>query len=216
MDVSDHYRGQREELSALALRLSPEELAVRVPGCPDWNVRELFAHLVGVTADAAAGRMEGAGRPPWTQAQVEARAERTVPELIEEWVAHGPAFEATLPDLGFLGWVFTYDVTLHGDDAREALGLPLGDSSTHAAVLDGLVERVRKRAEGVPGTLRITSGERSWTIGAGEPVATLDVPDAGELLRVVGGRRDDAAVRALDWTGDPEPWLPVLPLFRKA
>ena len=32
--------------------------------------------------------------------------------------------------------------------------------------------------------------------------------------RVVGGRRTDDEVRALDWTGDPEPWLPVLPLFR--
>jgi uncharacterized protein (TIGR03083 family) len=216
MDVSDHYRGQREELSALALRLSPEELATRVPGCPDWNVRELFAHLVGVTADATAGRMDGAGSPPWTRAQIEARVSRTVPELVEEWGEHAPAFEATLPDLGFLGWVITCDVTLHGDDVREALALPLGTSVTHAAVLDGLVERTRARAEAVAGTLHLRADLREWSLGTGEPVAVLEAPDAGELLRVVGGRRDDEAVRALPWVGDPGPWLPVLPLFRSA
>lgn len=211
--VADHYRGQREALSALALQLTAEEIAAPVPACPAWRVRDVVAHLVGVTDDALAGRMEGAPEPAWTQTQVDARVGRSVPELVAEWAERAPAFERSLPELGFLGWVLTFDVTLHADDVREALGRPLGRSTTHDAVLDGLVGRAGKRAADVPGTLRLACGSRRWTLGAGGPEAVLDVPDAAELLRVVGGRRSAAEVRALGWTGDPEPWLPVLPLF---
>lgn len=101
-----------------------------------------------------------------------------------------------------------------GDDIREALGLPLGSSETHAVVLDGIIERARGRAEGL-GTLTITSGDGEWVLGGGVPHATLRVDDPGELARVIGGRRDDQLVRALAWEGDPRPWLPVLPLFRE-
>ncbi|MDX6219956.1 MAG: hypothetical protein QOJ48_1637, partial [Frankiales bacterium] len=124
-----------------------------------------------------------------------------------------PAFEAGLADRGFLGWVFTYDVTMHGDDVLEALGRPLGSSPTHAVVLDGIIDRARARAEGI-GTLNLRAGERRWALGVGEPAATLTLPDEGELARVIGARRSDDVVRQMDWTGDPEPWIPVLPLFR--
>lgn len=214
MEVADHYCGQREELTALVAGLGPDQLATRVPACPDWTVRDLLAHLVGVTSDVLAGRMEGAPSPGWTQAQVDARAGVGVDALLEEWAANAAAFDEALAGLGFLGWVLTYDVTLHGDDLREALGLPLGSSETHATTLDGMVRLARRRAEGVPGSLRLVCGDRTWEIGASQPVAVLALDDPGELLRVLGGRRDDDAVRALPWTGDPEPWLPVLPLFR--
>jgi len=213
VQVEDHYRGQREELSALALTLTPEQLATTVPGCPLWTVRDLLAHLVGLPSDALAGNLANAASPAWTAAQVEQRRDRSVRELVDEWSTTGPPFEATLAERGFLGWVFTYDVTMHGDDLREALGLVLGTSATHRVVLDGIIDRARQRAEGV-GTLTLRAGEAAWTLGEGEPATTLTVADEGELARVVGARRGDDAVRALEWEGDPEPWLPVLPLFR--
>ena len=64
------------------------------------------------------------------------------------------------------------------------------------------------------GTLTLRAGDRQWTLGEGEPAATLTVADEGELARVIGARRSDDVVRAMAWTGDPEPWIPVLPLFR--
>lgn len=213
MAVGEHYRGQREALSAFYAGLDERQLATVVPGCPEWTVRDLLAHLVGVPADVTGGVIEGSGGPAWTQAQVEARRSQSVPELLAEWERTGPAFEGALPSLGFLGKVLVWDVTMHGDDAREALGLDLGTTGTHAFVLDGLVEGFRRRAEGVAGTVRLVAGERSWEVGSGEPVATV-VTDAGELGRVLGGRRSDEQVRALDWTGDPAPWLDALPLFR--
>ena len=195
------------------LPASTPELATTVPGCPLWTVRDLLSHLVGLPADALAGNLANAASPDWTHAQIEARRDLSVADLVEEWTANGPAFEASLPDRGFLGWVFTYDVTMHGDDLREALGLPLGTSETHAVVLDGIIERARGRAEGI-GTLTLRAGDGEWVLGEGDPQSSLTVAHAGELGRVIGARRDDAAVRGMTWEGDPEPWLPVLPLFR--
>ena len=213
MEVADHYRSQRLALTDLYAGLDAAQLRAAVPGCPAWTVRDVLGHLVGVTASVCSGEMDGAGSPLWTQAQVDERADRDVAAVLEEWTKRAVGFEEQLPQMGFLGWVFTYDVTLHGDDVREALGLPLGSSPTHAVVLDGIVERARTRADGV-GTLTLRAGGREWVLGSGAPEAVLTVPDEGELSRVVAARRSDDEVRALAWTGDPEPWLPVLPLFR--
>jgi len=45
--------------------------------------------------------------------------------------------------------------------------------------------------------------DEEWTVGSGPEVAALS---AGrfELFRSLGGRRSEAQVRALDWTGDVE------------
>jgi uncharacterized protein (TIGR03083 family) len=210
---TQHYRGQREALTALYGGLGTADLTRTVHGCPAWQVRDVLAHLVGVPVSLRTGDMADAGSTAWTQRQVDAARDTSVQQLLDEWGEEGPAFEEGLADKGFLGWVFTYDVTMHGDDVLEALGLPLGSTPTHALVLDGIIDRARPRAEGL-GTLTLNAGDRSWTLGEGGPVATLTVADEGELARVIGGRRSDDVVRGLDWTGDPEPWIPVLPLFR--
>jgi uncharacterized protein (TIGR03083 family) len=212
--AAEHYRLQRETLSELFAGLGTDQLATAVPGCPQWTVRDALAHLVGVPVDVMAGTVEGSGSPPWTQAQVDAREGRSVGELLDEWEGIAPAFEGALDDLGVLGWILVMDVTMHGDDVHEALGQPLGDSETHDLVLERLIGQARKRAP-EQGSLTLWAGGRSWTLGEGGPEASLRVMDTGELGRVVGGRRSDDAVRALDWTGDPEPWIPVLPLFRE-
>jgi uncharacterized protein (TIGR03083 family) len=210
---TDHYRGQRQALTELYEGLPAADLARTVPGCPEWQVKDVLAHLVGETVAIRTGDMADAGSPAWTGRQVESRRGRPVRDVLDEWSQEGPAFEAGLADMGFTGWVFTYDVTMHGDDVLEALGLPLGSSPTHAVVLDGIIDRARTRAAGI-GTLTIRAGERDWVLGEGSPSATLTVANEGELARVIGARRSDDVVRAMDWTGDPEPWIPVLPLFR--
>lgn len=213
MGPDGHYRGQRLEISELFAGLTAEQLALTVPGCPEWTVRDLLGHVVGVVADVRAGHLAGAASEAWTQAQVDARRELSVREALDEWAQTAPAFEDGLPGMGFMGWVMVWDITMHGDDLREALGLPLGTSGTHAVVLDGLVEAAGQRAKGI-GTLRLAAGARAWQVGEGEPVASVTAPDEGELARAVGGRRTDAQVLGLDWSGDPTPWLDALPLFR--
>ena len=209
MEAGDHYRSQRRAATELYRGLDEQRLAAAVPGCPQWTVRDALGHMVGLPADVAAGVMAGAGSPAWTGKQVSDRASASVEDLLAEWEQTAPPFEASLAGLGTIGWIFVMDLTMHLDDVREALGLPLG-----ALVLDRLVDQAEKRAAGV-GTLVLHSEGNQGRIGAGEPVAELRIDDRGEMARVFGGRRTDDQVRALDWTGDPEPWLPVLPLFRE-
>lgn len=213
LDTGAVYARQRRDITAIVAGLAPGQELVAVPGCPDWRVRELLSHLAGLPADIAAGRVEGAGSEPWTAHQVEQRRDRTVGELLAEWAEHAPLVEqhATSwgPDFVRIG----FDITLHGDDLREALGLPLGATADHAEVLDALLAGVaaRLRAAGVP-ALRVVTPSRDVVLGDGEAVATLALDD-GELARVVSGRRSNAAVRGLDWSADPAPWLAHLPLF---
>lgn len=213
MGAADHYQLQRESLAELFAGLGKDQLTAQVPGCPEWTVRDVLAHLVGVPVDVMAGVVEGSGSPAWTRAQVESRADRSVGDLLDEWEAVALTFEPALDGLGVLGWILVMDISMHSDDVREALGQPLGESETHDLVLERLISSAGKRA--ASGSLTMWAGGRSWTLGEGEPAASVRVMDTGELGRVLGGRRSDADVRALDWTGDPEPWVPVLPLFRE-
>jgi len=173
----------------------------------------VLAHLIGLAADVVTGRLDGAGSPGWTARQVEERQGRSVEELLAEWDEVGPQAEAALPSLGGVGWRFVYDITLHDDDLREALGLPLGEGGTHVVVLDGLVKRVGAQLQGLP-PLRFRAGEQTWVLCEAEPATELRVDTAGELSRVLGGRRSEEQIRVLDWSGDPEPFLPHLSLFR--
>ena len=212
MQPSEHYRSQRERVTELVRGLDDEQLATRVPGCPAWTVRDLLSHLTGLSADLAAGNVEGAGSPEWTAKQVADRQDRTVPELLAEWDEYGPQVDAVIDDLGFEGYRIFYDATMHEDDLREALGLPLGTGPTQTEVLGGLVALTGPRLKGLP-PLRLRAGERTWDFCDSEPVAVLTAPDEGELARVLGGRRSYDRMRALDWQGDPEPYLPHLTLF---
>ena len=214
MQASEHYRAQRLAATELYRSLDDQQLATAVPGCPLWTVRDLASHLAGLPASVNRGEMEGAGSPPWTGKQVADRAGQSVADVLQEWEQEAPPFEAALDGAGGLTWPSVMDVSLHLDDAREALGLPLGVTAADERVLDLLVAQAGRGAEGV-GSLTIRSGDKQWTIGSGHPSAELRVDDRGELSRALGGRRTDDQVRALDWTGGPEPWLPVLPLFRE-
>jgi hypothetical protein len=57
-------------------------------------------------------------------------------------------------------------------------------------------------------TLRIRAGTREWTIGDGEPAATVTA-DPFELARAASGRRSWDQVRAFEWEGNPEPFKPL-------
>jgi uncharacterized protein (TIGR03083 family) len=208
----EHYRSQRERITALVRELTDEQLATRVPGCPDWSVREVLAHLTAVPVDVAAGRLEGAGTPPWTGRQVAERQDWSLQQLLAEWDEHGPELEAALDGFGDVAFRFYWDATMHEDDVREALGLPLAEGPTQDAVLDGLVAGVGSRIDGLP-PLRLHAGERTWVLCQAPPVTELRAPDAGELARALAGRRSYDRIRAMDWSGDPEPYLPHLTLF---
>jgi uncharacterized protein (TIGR03083 family) len=212
MQPSEHYRVQRQRVTELVQGLDDRQLEERVPGCPAWTVREVLSHLTGLAADVTAGRVEGAGTPPWTAAQVDARKGWSREQLLTEWAEYGPQLEAAVDGFGRMARALVFDVTMHEDDMREALGLPLGDAPTHAITLEGIAARAAQKVEAAGlAPMRLVGGRTA--LGAEDAAVTLTVPGEGELARVLGGRRSHEQIRELDWTGDPEPYLPHLPLF---
>src|SRR5436305_1642837 len=61
-----------------------------VPACPGWRVRDVLAHLCGNCTDIAAGNIADAGTDAWTAAQVDARREVPLAELLAESDEAGP------------------------------------------------------------------------------------------------------------------------------
>ena len=47
----DAYRGSRARLSALAREVDGAVMESTVPTCPDWRIKDVFGHLIGLVAD---------------------------------------------------------------------------------------------------------------------------------------------------------------------
>jgi uncharacterized protein (TIGR03083 family) len=170
-----------------------------VPTCPAWSVHDVLAHVVGIPTDILAGNVEGAASDPWTAAQVDARRDATIADLLAEWDANAPQVEAIVDDFGPTGVQLLFDLTTHEHDIRLALGLPpLRDLPAHLAVTGFVFSTLG--GEG----LRVVAPEGTFLLG--EPTATLTAP-LFDLLRAISGRRSEAQIRAMQWEGDPMPHL---------
>jgi uncharacterized protein (TIGR03083 family) len=199
----------RERIMSLVADLEPSVANASVPACPDWTVKDVIAHLTGVCADILAGNIEGVGTDPWTAAQVEARRDASLDALLEEWAAAAIQVEPLVPMFpGRSGRQWIADIASHEHDLRGALGASGAQDSEAVAVgTDFFVEAFLEYAAKKP--LVIVAGDRTW---GGDPderegIATLRARPF-ELLRSISGRRSLDQIRRLDWSEDPEPWLP--------
>ena len=113
------------------LRSTPESSGnIVVPCTPEWTVRQLTAHLVGVPEDVLAGRMEGVTTEAWTQAQVERLGHLTLLELADLFEASAPKIDAIIHNFPQpIISQFVMDAVTHEQDMRSALGLPGGRDS---------------------------------------------------------------------------------------
>jgi hypothetical protein len=166
------------------------------------------AHLTGVCADVLAGRIDGVGTDPWTDAQVAARRGVSLAEIVAEWNEVAPAVEAMAGAFGRAGFQWVGDQALHEHDVRAALDRPgARDSETILVGLEymvpGFLDAVAER--GLP-ALQVRVGDRSWASGEGPPVVTLSL-EPFVALRAVCGRRSPDQLRALAWSDDPAPYL---------
>ena len=84
-DLVDEWALAQARVIELVAPLSAEQAAVRVPACPDWTVRDLFSHMVGLGADVLAGDEPDDHNAVWTEKQVASRRDHDVAALVAEW-----------------------------------------------------------------------------------------------------------------------------------
>ena len=205
------YADLRADTIALVRGLTALEVELKVPQSPDWSISDVVAHVVGIIDDILSGNLADIGTDSWTNAQVTSRVGATLDEVCDEWMLLAPRFEALGEATPVMAMRAGADLVTHHHDIRQALGRS-GDQDT-PAVRMGL-ERYgpffceRAATAGLP-IVRVTAGAQTWQSANGEPAAVL-TGSTFDLLRAFSGRRSAAQIRAMDWTGDPEPYLAVV------
>ncbi|HVV76119.1 MAG TPA: maleylpyruvate isomerase family mycothiol-dependent enzyme [Mycobacteriales bacterium] len=207
--IASVYASSAERISGLVVRLGSDDLGRTVPSTPLWNVRDLLAHLVGGPADLIAGNLDGVATPTWTQAQVEARRGHSVAQLLDEWSGMREAIDGVCRS-GQLPAI-SMDIVTHEQDINGALGAPssLDDAALNFAV-NGFGARAVKVAKDAGLELELTDGD-GWSMGA--PGGATFTASKFDLVRVMSGRRSGRQVAAMDWLGDPTPYLDLLSPF---
>ncbi len=190
----------------------------------------------GLAVDAASGTLPElnlleqfrddkvvAARDAFADGQVTRREHAPPADVVDEWTAAewrlcgalrvDPAAAHPLP-FGF-DVVLVTDLCVHADDVAGALGLPPLNRDTAAARVAlsgysfGLDYRIR--ALGLPG-LALRMGDRERVLGE-SPATTSVAADSWELLRVLAGRRSRSQILDLEWSGDPSPYVALLPAY---
>lgn len=200
------YAELRARVSDLVDDVDPPALEQPAPATPGWRVRDVLAHMIGVTDDVVHGRLDGVASDPWTAAQVDKRRDLPVAELLDEWEQHGSRFGEMLvgaPDE--IAGQALFDAVTHEHDVRQALTRPGGrDSDAMELSWDWFVN-VRTLA-GAP-AIRFVTERRDDVAGTGEPQVTVRAPRF-ELLRATTGRRTVQEMTSYGW--EPAPDVEVL------
>lgn len=139
-DVSQGLVAELADFEAL-LRTIDESDWSKPSRCEGWSVSGVASHAIGGLADVVNGRLDGLGTPEVTQREVEERAGRSPSELADEaaqvreqaidtlalfddatWDTAAPGgYNGTLGDGVEALW---FDLYMHADDIRNALGRP--------------------------------------------------------------------------------------------
>jgi uncharacterized protein (TIGR03083 family) len=207
-DVGAAYAEGRRRITELVQDLDDAAAGAPVPCCPAWSVHDVIAHLTGVCADVLAGKIDGVGTDPWTEAQVDTRRDVPLKDVLTEWNEVAPAVEAMAGAFGRAGFQWVGDQAIHEHDLRGPLDRPGARDSETVQVglrfmVPGFLEAVA--ALGLP-VLEVEAGDRTWRSGEGDPAVRLPL-EPFDALRSLCGRRSLDQIRGLPWTGDPEPYL---------
>jgi uncharacterized protein (TIGR03083 family) len=235
LDLAAAYRETHEHLADIVRDLSMEGLGTTVPASPDWDVKDVVAHVTGVAGDIVGGTVpeelnlvaalndpgQAAMRESLTEQQVSGRRTRSIEEILDEWASHLGDLLAMIRgdrpfprDVPLADAIVVTDLATHAQDVRGALGVP-GDRES-AGVSVALVSYatalgLRLGLHGLP-ALRIRYGEKERIAGQGEPGATWEA-DRFEIFRALAGRRSGDQILAMSWTGDPSPFVPLIPAY---
>jgi uncharacterized protein (TIGR03083 family) len=207
------YRGVRERVTELVRDLDDDTLDREVPATPGWRVRDVVAHLGGATADIVAGNLDGVATDAWTAAQVDARRNAPISDVLDEWARCAETVEPLIPDIpSTMRGMLVTDAATHEHDVRGALDRPGARHSDAVAYAFRAVAAGIGAQRGDVGALRIVHDVGETVVGDGEPTATVRTTRF-EIVRASVGRRSLDQIRAWDWEGDAHPETVVLARF---
>ena len=190
---------------SLVTAAGDEQMGVTVPACPDWSARDLLSHMVGLGADVVGGDEPDDHNSAWTQAQVDARTDRTTSELVAEWEDLAEAMVAWIHEHGSRPLA---DVVIHEQDLRAALRQPGGRDTTELALVrDRMAGRFGEAVRNLPPVALIGPG---WTWCSEGPAASaptqVSAPDH-DLARALMSRRTAEQLRTWTSRGDVTAYL---------
>ena len=199
------WRAAFERVCTLVERLDADALAAPVPACPDWALRDLLSHMVGLGADVLAGDEPDDHNSAWTQRQVEARRDRSAADLLAEWRGLADPLMAWMREHGSRP---LNDVVIHEQDLRGAVGVVGGrDSDGLRIVRDRMAGRFASALDDLP-PVALVSGEWTWCSQGevGDAVVVVEA-DAFDLARALTSRRTADQLRSWTRRGDVAPYL---------
>jgi len=207
------YRGIRGRITALVRELPERTLDCYAPATPEWRVRDIVAHLAGGTADIVAGNLADVASDDWTSAQVEARRDIRIGDVLDEWARCSAIVEPMIAEFDpLMRAMLLTDAVTHEHDLRGALGVPgERESDAIAYAFRGVAGGIG-RQRGDPGALRILHEAGETVVGAGEPTATVQTTRF-EVVRASVGRRSYDQIDAWVWEGDSRRETVVLARF---
>lgn len=182
MEIAAHLDALDREGKQLARAAAAASLTDRVPGCPDWTVKDLLSHIGVVHRWAAAIVRDGVDKPT-NQAEA---AEATKPEDagLLEWYAEGHralvdtlhaapaeldcfAFLPAPSPLAFWARRQALETLVHRADAEAAAAIPveIEPSLAHDGIEEVLLGFGARPREFGPGTLRVLPSDgAAWDI----------------------------------------------------
>ncbi|WP_285659916.1 maleylpyruvate isomerase N-terminal domain-containing protein [Actinomycetospora sp. NBRC 106375] len=206
MDGIAEWTRAQQRVIALVTDLTAERSATIVPACPDWTVRDLLSHMVGLGADVVAGNEPDDHNEAWTAAQVEARRGEDVAALVAEWGRIADPLRAWMAEHGTrpLG-----DVTIHEQDLRGALREPGGqDTPAMAAMRERFAGRLEARLDDGLAPIALLGGSWTWCSAGEAADAAVEVRASDfDLARALMARRSAAQLRRWTTRGDVGPYL---------
>ncbi len=213
--LAETYAEGRLRLLRLAEDLNDAEAATRSTACPEWTVKDIYAHLAGIATDILAGNTSEAATPGWADGHVADRADRSLAEVVEEWTAAGGQVSELVETVGegFPLELFV-DQWTHEWDVRAALGNRAAaepDTTTFDHHLEdfGRIMSEDPRSRGLP-RLTVDVDGRSFDVGDGPEAGTIAL-STFEFGRISMGRRSMDQLGEVDWpVADPRPHLDVL------
>ena len=194
------YAGVRTRVTELIRGADPTALESIAPATPEWRVRDVLAHLVGVTDDVIRA-LDGVATDPWTRRAGRCPARRECRRPVGGVDRDGRAVRGRAGRCAVeISGQALFDAVTHEHDIRSALGVP-GARDTDAVELAWEWILGARTRGGAPCMCFVTEDGED-TSGVGEVVATVEAPRF-ELLRAVTGRRTAAEIEGYDW--DPGP-----------